>query len=63
MDKDRLKGMGSKIKGEVKKAAGEITDDEKLKAEGQTDKAKGKAQSTVGGVKDAARDVADKDKV
>jgi uncharacterized protein YjbJ (UPF0337 family) len=63
MDEDRLKGMGNKIKGEVKKAAGTVTGDEKLKAEGHMDKAKGTAQSTVGGVKDAARDAVDKDKV
>jgi uncharacterized protein YjbJ (UPF0337 family) len=62
MDKDRLKGMGNKIKGEVKKAAGAMTGDEKLKAEGHLDKAKGEAQSTVGGIKDTARDMTDKDK-
>jgi uncharacterized protein YjbJ (UPF0337 family) len=63
MDKDRLKGMGNKIKGDVKKAAGEMTGDEKMKAEGHVDKAKGTAQSTAGGVKDTARDMTDKDKV
>ncbi|WP_237216876.1 CsbD family protein [Falsiroseomonas oryziterrae] len=65
MDEDRLKGMGNKIKGDVKKAAGEMTGDEKLKAEGHADKAKGKVQSAVGGAKDAARDAVnpDKDKV
>jgi uncharacterized protein YjbJ (UPF0337 family) len=63
MDKDRLKGMGNKIKGEVKKAAGKMTGDEKLKTEGHVDKAKGETQTTVGGVKDTARDMTDKDKV
>lgn len=63
MDKDRLKGMGNKIKGEVKKAAGTVTGDEKLKAEGQLDKAKGDAQSTMGAMKDLARDLTGKDKV
>jgi uncharacterized protein YjbJ (UPF0337 family) len=63
MDKDRLKGMGNKIRGMMKKVAGTATDDEKLKAEGYADQAKGKAQSTVGGAKDAVRDMTGKDKV
>ena len=63
MDKDRLKGIGNKIRGMMKKAAGTATGDEKLKAEGQLDKAKGEAQSTVGGMKDAVRDMTGKDKV
>ena len=63
MDKDSLKGIGNKIRGMMKKAAGTTMGDEKLKAEGQLDKAKGEAQSTVGGMKDAARDLTGKDKV
>jgi uncharacterized protein YjbJ (UPF0337 family) len=62
MDKDRLKGMGNQIKGEVKKAAGKVTGDPKLETEGHADKAKGKVQSAVGGAKDAARDAMDPDK-
>ena len=56
MDKDRIKGAGNQAKGEAKEAAGKITGDEKLKAEGKVDKATGKAQSAIGGMKDAARD-------
>lgn len=64
MDKDRLKGMGNKIKGDVKKAAGEVTGDASLEAEGHKDKAKGTVQEGVGKAKDAARDaVDDKDRV
>ena len=64
MDKERLKGMGNKIKGEVKKAAGEMTGDEKLEAEGHMDKAKGEVQQKVGEAKDAVRDAVDgKDRV
>jgi uncharacterized protein YjbJ (UPF0337 family) len=62
MDKDRLKGMGNQIKGDVKRAAGEVAGDPKLEAEGRGDKAKGKVQSAVGGAKDAARDAMDSDK-
>ena len=56
MDKDRIEGAAKKVKGSVKEAAGELTGDEKLKAEGKMDKAAGKAQNAVGGMKDAARD-------
>ena len=62
MDKDRLKGIGNKIKGALKKAAGRMTGDEKLKAEGHADTAKGTVQTAIGGAKDAARDIAGKDK-
>ena len=62
MDKDRLKGIGNKIKGTLKKAAGRMTGDEKLKAEGHADTAKGTVQTAIGGAKDAARDIAGKDK-
>jgi uncharacterized protein YjbJ (UPF0337 family) len=59
MDKDRLKGMGNKTKGEVKKAAGEMTGDEKLEAEGHVDKAKGHVQQKTGEAKDRVRDAVD----
>jgi uncharacterized protein YjbJ (UPF0337 family) len=60
MDKDRLKGVGNQIKGTVKQAAGELTGDAKLQAEGHADKLKGEVQSAIGGAKDAVRDVLDK---
>lgn len=61
MDKDRIEGAGKQIKGNLKQAAGKITGDEKLKAEGAADKAEGKVQNTVGGLKDKAREVLNDD--
>ncbi len=55
MDKDRIQGAATKIKGSIKEAAGKVTGDTKLQAEGKADKAAGKVQNAVGGVKDAAR--------
>jgi uncharacterized protein YjbJ (UPF0337 family) len=55
MDKDRVQGAATKIKGSIKEAAGKVTGDTKLQAEGKADKAAGKVQNAVGGVKDAAR--------
>ena len=56
MDKDRIKGMADQAKGAVKDAAGKVTGDTKLQAEGKMDKLKGKVESAVGGAHDAARE-------
>ena len=55
MDHDRMKGMADEAKGGLKDAAGRMTGDSKLQAEGKTDKAKGKIENAVGGVKDSMR--------
>ena len=55
MDKDRIKGSAKQAKGAVKVAAGKLTGDAKLKAEGRADKVAGKVQSAVGGLKDTLR--------
>ena len=60
MDKDRISGAANKAKGAVKDAAGKMTGDTKLQAEGKADKASGKVQNTAGGAKDAVRDVTDR---
>ena len=56
MDNDRIKGMGDQAKGSLKDAAGKITGDSKLQAEGKMDKAKGKVENAVGGMKDSLRE-------
>jgi uncharacterized protein YjbJ (UPF0337 family) len=58
MDKDRIDGAGKQVKGAVKDAAGKLTGDHKLQAEGKVDKAAGKVQSEVGKVKHDVRDAA-----
>jgi uncharacterized protein YjbJ (UPF0337 family) len=45
-----LRGTGNDIKGRVKDAAGGLTGDNKLQAEGKLDRLKGKAQDTLGNV-------------
>ncbi len=55
MDKEHIKGAADKAKGAVKDAAGKITGDKSLQAEGKMDKAKGAAHQAAGDVKDAAR--------
>jgi uncharacterized protein YjbJ (UPF0337 family) len=56
MDKDRSAGVGHQIKGSLKEAAGKVTGDEKLEAEGTAEKVGGKVQNAVGGAKDTVRD-------
>ena len=58
MDKDRIEGAGKQVKGAIKDAAGKVTGDRKLQAEGKADKLVGKVQNEVGKAKDAIRDAA-----
>jgi len=59
MDREHVKGAADKVKGAVKDAAGKMTGDKKLQAEGKIDKAKGDAHKVAGDVKDAARHATD----
>ena len=56
MDREHVKGAADKVKGAVKDAAGKVTGDEKMQAEGKMDKAKGAARTAAGDAKDTARD-------
>ncbi|HYH38260.1 MAG TPA: CsbD family protein [Azospirillum sp.] len=55
MDRDRIEGSGTKMKGDLKETAGRVTGDQKLQQEGAMDKVKGKIQNAIGGIKDALR--------
>ena len=55
MDKEHVKGAADKAKGAVKDAAGKLTGDKGLQAEGKFDKAKGAAHNAAGDAKDAVR--------
>lgn len=54
-DHDRVDGAAKNIGGKIKEAAGKLTGDEKLKAEGRADQLSGKVQNALGGVKDALK--------
>ena len=56
MDKDRVEGSATNIKGKIKEGVGKMTGDSKTEAEGQAEQIKGKAQNAVGGLKDKARE-------
>ncbi len=55
MDREHIKGAAEKAKGSIKDAAGKVTGDKKLEAEGKLNKAKGSAHELAGDVKDSAR--------
>lgn len=57
-DNDRIEGAAKNMGGKIKEAAGKVTGDTKLQAEGKADQVEGKVQNTVGGVKDSLRDKA-----
>jgi uncharacterized protein YjbJ (UPF0337 family) len=64
MDKEHVKGAADKVSGATKEAAGKLTGDKKLEAEGKIDKAKGAVRDFAGDVKDDIKDAdrrADKD--
>lgn len=54
-DHDRIEGAAKNIGGKIKEAAGKLTGDEKLKAEGRAEQVEGKAQNAFGGLKDTLK--------
>ena len=48
MNKDELEGKANVVKGKVKQAAGDLTDDPQLHDEGVADEAAGNVQDTIG---------------
>lgn len=56
MDRNRVEGIAKQAKGSVKEAAGKITGDAKLKAEGKAEKVAGKVQNAVGGIIDKVKE-------
>ena len=51
MNRDQIEGIAKNIKGDVKKALGEATNDPVLRDEGRADKAEGKIQKGTGDLK------------
>jgi len=64
MNKDEISGKAEQIKGKMKQAAGDLTDDERLHDEGEADEAAGNVQSGFGRGRrklgDAIKDIGEK---
>lgn len=54
-EKDRLAGSTRQAVGKMKKAAGDLLGDAKLKNEGRADIVEGKVRNAIGGIKEALR--------
>lgn len=54
-----MAGEGDELKGRIKKAAGDLTDDEELKRDGEADETAGKAKGKVDDVKEKVDDAID----
>ena len=48
MNRDELEGKTEAVKGKIKQAAGDLTDDQQLHDEGVADEAAGKTQEGIG---------------
>ena len=63
-NKDEVDGKTDQLKGSIKKGVGDLTNDEKLRDEGEADKAAGEVEEAFGKgrrkVGDAIKDVGDK---
>jgi uncharacterized protein YjbJ (UPF0337 family) len=55
MDNNRIEGIARQAKGSIKEAAGKITGNDKLQAEGKAEKLAGQAQEKLGQTKDAVK--------
>ena len=60
LNKNEVGGKVEQVKGQVKKAVGDLTNDKHLKVEGYVDEAKGKVQEAVGQIRHKAGDAVDK---
>jgi uncharacterized protein YjbJ (UPF0337 family) len=58
MDENRITGTARNVGGKVQEAAGKLTGDAKLQAEGAVNQATGDIEDLYGQAKDAAADVA-----
>ena len=57
MDNNRIEDIARQAKGTIKEAAGKITGNDKLQAEGKAEKLAGQAQEKLGQAKDAVNKV------
>jgi uncharacterized protein YjbJ (UPF0337 family) len=60
-----LDNKAEQVKGKIKEAAGDVTDDDSLRREGKADHASGRAKEKIEDLKDKAEDAVDsvKDKL
>lgn len=60
MDNDKLKGKANEAIGTGKQKVGDMTGDDKMRAEGENQELKGKGQGVVGDIKEKVHDIKEK---
>jgi uncharacterized protein YjbJ (UPF0337 family) len=60
---ENMRNKAEELKGKAKKKAGDLTDNERLQAEGMAEEAKAKAKQKSKDMKDKARDALDDDEL
>ncbi|MFN4185014.1 MAG: CsbD family protein [Hyphomonas sp.] len=58
-NKNTVKGVGNQVAGNTKEAAGKVTGDKKLEAEGRAQELKGDVQRAAGKAEDKVKKAAD----
>jgi uncharacterized protein YjbJ (UPF0337 family) len=56
MSDEQAKGTAKEVGGSIKEAAGKLTGDRQMEAEGTGDRVEGKTEKNIGKVKDAVKD-------
>ncbi len=59
MNKHQITGRAESVKGKLKEAAGDLTDNNRLKAEGKMEQASGKAKAAAGDALDKTKKALD----
>lgn len=57
---EKISGVGNQIAGKAKQAAGEVSGNDRLRAEGKGQEVKGKLQKASGDAKDAVKSAVDR---
>jgi uncharacterized protein YjbJ (UPF0337 family) len=57
MDRERVRGAGEKIKGDIKETTGKVTRNKRLENEGRKERFEGEVREGFGKAKDALKDV------
>ncbi len=60
MNENQTKGAWNDTVGKVKEGVGDLTDDERLRREGEADQAQGKVQKGLGDLQDTLQDAGDR---
>jgi uncharacterized protein YjbJ (UPF0337 family) len=56
MNRDKLKGQAKQVRGDIKEAVGDLTNDQKLRVDGKLDRVEGSVQKGYGELKESTKE-------